>query len=120
MISNSFVFFDGARSSEQISNECITGNTSGGIFLTVEGNAPGMVPGSINFKVEVSVDLEAKKQGVDNWFPISVVNMKDFSTTEEITEPGVYFSIYPGSQRVRCKSSAAIDPKLKVYASILE
>lgn len=120
MISNSFVFFDGSKSTEQISNECITGNTSGGIMLTVEGNSPGATPGSISFQLEGCVDLEAKKKGVENWFPISVVNMSDFSTAEEITEQGIYFTIYPGTNRIRCKSSVAIDPNLKVYASILE
>ena len=120
MISNSFVFFDGSKSTEQISNECLTGNTSGAIMLTVEGNTPGATPGSISFQLEGSVDLEAKKKGIDNWFPISVVNMSDFSTAEEITSTGVFFTIYPGTNRIRCKSSVAIDPNLKVYASILE
>lgn len=120
MISNSFVFFDGSKSTEQISNECITGNTAGGIMLTVEGNSPGATPGSISFQLEGCVDLEAKKKGVDNWFPISVVNMSDFNTVEEVSSTGLFFGIFPGTNRIRCKSNVAIDPNLKVYASILE
>jgi len=107
-----FVFFN-ERSTGDISNAF--GNVGFGSSLTLQ-IAPITQGTEINvdLTVEGATDLAAP----NTYFPLKVVSLETFKTSETITKAGIYMVIIEGISKIRIKSNnAAAVGTFKAYAT---